>query len=170
MSPRRTLKRYLPDPHRIAQQRHLRWLGPRLFDPRLWHLSRHTTAQGMALGLFCAWLPLPGHMLVAAPLALLLRVNVPIALAAVWITNPLTITPFFIAAYRLGAWLLRQPPTATPFELTAAYVLEFWQPLVTGCAVLGTSCALIGYFGVLGWWRMHVRRRWHARQRARRRV
>ena len=54
------------------------------------------------MGLFIAFMPIPGHMIVAIMAALLLRVNIPVAAMAVWVTNPLTVVPIFYLAYRLG--------------------------------------------------------------------
>jgi uncharacterized protein (DUF2062 family) len=58
------------------------------------------------IGLFCAFLPLPFQMVIAASLAVLSRCNVPIAVVLVWVSNPITMTPMLFFSYQLGAWLL----------------------------------------------------------------
>ena len=88
MSVRDYLRRRLPA--RESVQRQLSFLGERLHDPELWHLTRHSTAGGLSVGLFMAFMPIPFQMLLAAPAAILLRVNLPIAAVSVWISNPLT--------------------------------------------------------------------------------
>ena len=45
-------KRFLPDPDRLANTWGLRWLGPALKHPRLWHFSRRGIAVGLGLGIF----------------------------------------------------------------------------------------------------------------------
>ena len=47
----------------------------------------------MAIGLFVAMLPIPGHTPLALILGLLLRANLPVALLVIWIANPLTYAP-----------------------------------------------------------------------------
>jgi len=61
-----------------------------MFDRELWHPCRETVSSGLALGLFFAMLPIPGQMIMAAISAVKLRGNIPIAIAACWITNPIT--------------------------------------------------------------------------------
>ena len=68
--PRKFLRKYLPDPMRIQEHKHLRMFGQRLADPNLWHLNRRSIAGGTAIGLFCAMLPMPFQMLPAAALAI----------------------------------------------------------------------------------------------------
>jgi len=56
----------------------------------------------MAVGLFCAFVPLPIQMLLAAAAAIIFRVNLPISVGLVWITNPVTIPPMFYFCYKVG--------------------------------------------------------------------
>ena len=46
------LKRLMPTRESVAGNRWLRWLGPALHHPRLWHFSRKGIALGLALGIF----------------------------------------------------------------------------------------------------------------------
>jgi hypothetical protein len=46
------MRRFLPDPGPIRGNRWLRWGGPALHHPRLWHLGRRGLALSVALGLF----------------------------------------------------------------------------------------------------------------------
>src|SRR4051812_48639281 len=104
--PRKLLKRYLPDPAKLKARKELRALGRLLEDPYLLHLNRRSVAAGLAAGLFVAFIPTLGQMLLAAALAILVRGNLVIAVIAVWITNPLTAPPILYVSYRLGAWML----------------------------------------------------------------
>ncbi|MGE0383566.1 MAG: DUF2062 domain-containing protein [Gammaproteobacteria bacterium] len=163
------MNRLLPPPHEVASRRGLRLLGARLEDPGLWHLNRRSTATGAAIGLFFAFLPIPGHMLLAAPTAVLARANVLVAIAAVWVTNPLTIAPMFYAAYRVGAWLLGTPPQPVAFGWSARALtdaaLVVGEPLVVGCVLFAIGASAMGYLGVRIAWRWHAVRRWRARSR-----
>ena len=117
-------QRYLPDPHQLRSHKNLRFLGDLLHDPRLWHFSRRSTVRGLAAGMFFAFVPVPWQMLLAATAAALLRFNMPVAVAMVWITNPLTIPPIFFACYQFGAWLLGTPPLDWAYEPSLDWFLK----------------------------------------------
>jgi len=171
MSPRHWLRRHLKPPKGLLESRATRWLGHRLHDPELWHLGRRAVAGGVALGFFLAFVPLPVQMALAAPLALLLRVNLPVAMAGVWLTNPVTGGPMFLFAYKVGEWLTGEGGHFAGFEPSLdnllALIDEIWWPLAVGCTVCGVVAAVIGYLAVRGLWRLYLVRRLHA-QRARR--
>ena len=167
--PRKFIKRYLPDPHYVRQHNTLRRVfGDLLHDANLWHLNRRSAAGAAAVGLFCAFIPLPGQMVAAAALAILCRVNLPLSVALVWVTNPVTIPPVFYATYRIGAWILgsNQPPPA--FELSVQWLLQefdhIWQPLLLGSFIAGTVSAALGYALMRLIWRWHVLREWQRRR------
>jgi uncharacterized protein (DUF2062 family) len=158
--PRRFIKRYLPDHGTLREHPHLQRFGARLHDANLWHLNRHSVSGAVALGLFWAFVPMPLQMLPAAACAIWLRVNLPISVALVWITNPLTMPPIWYATYRLGAWLLGMPRQVIPFELTipnlVARLQDIWEPLYLGSLVAGTVLALLGFVLVRLAWRIYV--------------
>jgi uncharacterized protein (DUF2062 family) len=111
-------------------------------------------------------------MPLAAVLALRYRFNLPVVIAAVFVTNPLTMPAIYLFAYELGALLLNTPPPATPFEFTVAWlsqrVGEIWQPLALGCLILGVLASAAGFFGTQLLWRWHVLQRWEKRRMLRR--
>jgi hypothetical protein len=113
-----------------------------------------------AVGLFCAFVPIPLQMLLAAALAIPFRVNLPISVGLVWITNPVTMTPVFYFAYKLGAWVLQVPVRQVHFELTFTWFQEglvaIWQPFLLGCFVLASLSSVAGFVFVRVFWRMHL--------------
>lgn len=170
--PKKLLKRWLPDKGRFHDHPHLRRLGRRLHDPELWHLNRRSASGAAALGLFVAWVPVPLQMLLAAAAAVALRVNLPVAVAGVWLTNPLTMAPLFWAAYRFGAWVLHSRPLTLDGPPGLGWFLEgfaqIWQPLLLGSLVFGAASAALGYVAVRLLWRLHVLRSWGERRKRRR--
>jgi uncharacterized protein (DUF2062 family) len=114
--------RYLRHP-RI---RKIKWLTPftqAIFNKRYWKPCRATVANGLSIGLFCAMLPIPMQMLLAALGCIRGRGNVPVALAACWITNPVTQLPIMVLQQRFGAWLhasmgVPRPPFIGKIEKT----------------------------------------------------
>jgi len=100
--------------------------------------------------------------------ALALRVNVPIAGLAVWVTNPLTMVPIFYWEYRLGALILDEPLRQVPIEPSWAFLGEqiggVWQPLLLGSFVAATVVASAAYVAVSVTWRTMVRARYRRRR------
>ncbi|MFV2057538.1 MAG: DUF2062 domain-containing protein [Thiohalomonadales bacterium] len=166
--PRRIIKKYLPDPHAIRNHKHLRMLGPLLQDPNLLHLNCRSVSGAVSVGLFLAWIPVPFQMLLAAGASLLVRVNMPIAVAMVWFSNPITMPPLFYFAYRLGAWILTQPTMDFTFELSFEWLSKsmhmIWQPFLLGCLVLAVFSSLIGGLSVRYFWRWKVGQSWKQRK------
>lgn len=172
--PKKLIKRYLPDHHKIRDHRRLRFFGNLLHDPNLFHLNRRSASGAFAVGLFVAFVPLPLQMILAAAVAILFRVNLPISVALVWITNPLTIPPMFYFAYLLGTWILGTPIHVgqssfdVPYEWGWQELNTVWQPLLLGCFVSGVVSALIGYFSIRGLWRLHLVKQYQERKSKRR--
>lgn len=162
-------KRILPERHTIQGHKQLKFLGSILHDPEIFHLTRHSTAGGMATGLFFAFIPVPGQMVLAGLTAIWLRVNLPLSVILVWITNPVTIPPILYMAYKTGALLLNRPYQQIEFNLTWHWFgetfLEIWPSLVTGCLILASIAAISGYLLTRLVWRLHIIRRWEARKK-----
>ncbi|MBU1191040.1 MAG: DUF2062 domain-containing protein [Gammaproteobacteria bacterium] len=158
--PRRIIKRFLPDHGKLREHPHLRRFGARLQDGNLWHLNRRSVSGAVAVGLFCALLPLPFQMIIAAGFAIWWRVNLPISVALVWLTNPLTMPPVWYATYRLGALMLNLPPRELNFELSVhSMILNMqgvWKPLLLGSVVSGVVLAIVGFLLVRLAWRISI--------------
>ena len=169
--PRKLFKRWLPDPKKVRETPGLQFLGKLLHDPNLFHLNRHSVSMAFLVGMFICFVPIPGQMFVAAVTALWLRCNLPITVALVWLSNPLTFPIIFYGAYKLGAWMLQRPPADFSFELSWDWLtsgfLTVWQPLVLGCLTFSVISSVTSYFVVQWFWRWHVTDRWQQR-RARR--
>lgn len=165
------LKRIMPDHGTIRNHKHLQIFGTLLHDPNLWHMNRRSVSGAFAVGLFFAFVPVPFQMVLAAAAAIPFRVNLPISVVLVWITNPLTMPPMFYATYKLGAWLLGVKPHHFTFELSFHWLANelgsIWQPFLLGCFVAGVATALLGYFAIRGVWRWHLVKAYQERKRKR---
>ena len=166
--PRKLIKRYMPDAHKVRTHKQLRIFGTLLHDSNLWHLNRHSVSTAFAIGLFMACMPTPFQMLPAALLAIWFRANLPISVALVWVSNPITMPPLFYFCYKLGVWILQTPPQPFVFSLTLEWftqqVAHDWQPLLLGCVVVGTALGALGYVSMRYFWRWHVIKAWQARK------
>ena len=158
--PKKFIRKYLPDPHKIKEHKSLQIFGQLLHDPNLWHLNRKSVSSAFAVGLFFSWVPVPFQMVLAAAVAIIVRSNLPISVALVWISNPVTMPPLFYFAYLLGTWILGTPATEFSFELSFEWLrsemLLIWKPFLTGCFTLATISAVAGFFGTRLLWRLHI--------------
>ncbi|ALM54585.1 DUF2062 domain-containing protein [Halomonas huangheensis] len=170
--PRRLLQRYLPRPDTLKQHRSLRFMAHLIADPALWVLSRRSVANAFAIGLFSALLPIPFQMVIAAFAARAVRCNLPLSVALVWITNPLTMPIIYYANYCVGAWLLQTHALHAPDQITIewlrAQIMEILPSLILGSLVSAIALALCGYLVIRLLWRWQVSRSWRARARRRR--
>jgi len=162
------LKKIIPDRQVIQKHDSLKLIHGILQDPDIFHLTKRSVAGGIATGLLICFYPIPGHMLIAAILAILLRVNLPLAVAAVWVTNPLTMPAIFYLEYRLGAFILDIQPRNVSFELTPAWFkgtfMEIWPALFTGAFIFGLVSAIVSYGLIRLLWRLAVIQKWERRK------
>ncbi len=182
------IKAWLPSPETVRQNRWLRWMGPILNNPRLWHFSRKGIALGMALGVFFGLLIPIAQIPFSATLAVILRANVPMAVASTLVTNPVTFGPVYYGAYHLGEWVLGHeseeiPEALKPLEVTTEPVDRTWReslshwfeqittvgkPLAVGLVILACVFGVAVYSLVSLVWVLKTR--WSRRQRIRQRT
>lgn len=157
------VKKWFPAYESVRGHRGLEILGPRLRAPDLWHLNRRSVAGAFAVGLFVAFLPIPMQMLLAAVIAIWVRVNLPVSVLLVWVSNPVTIPPILYTAYTIGRWILDEPGRSLRVELTLEWVtgelLTIWAPLLAGSLVLAVAASATGYVTIrLLWWLSVIQR------------
>ena len=101
-------------------------------------------------------------MLLAAPVAVRVSANLPLSIALVWITNPITMAPIYYGCYKLGAWLLGVQ-IESDFVVSPEYIWQvfdtIWQPFLLGCLIVSTLSSIIGDFGIQLIYRYRVYRR-----------
>ncbi len=165
--PRRFFRRVSSGYLRKERAWYLRPFDVLLAHPTFLSVSRRSIAGAIWVGLFIALLPLPGQTVIALLTALLLRVNVPVAAATTWVTNPVTMVPVFYWEYGLGRLLLDLPPGNFTIELSWDWVtsgfLTIWKPLLLGCFISATVIASIGYVAVSVTWRIIIAARYRTR-------
>ena len=141
-------RRYIPTRERLNGSWLHRVFGERLFHPKVWHFERESTCLGLGIGVFIALTPTFGfQFLLATITCLALRVNLPIALAACLITNPLTAPVVYAAQYQLGLLLA---PLPTPSEVESykgalRVLVLYGKPLIVGSLVSGGVLGLTSY-------------------------
>jgi len=143
------------------------WLRNKLADPMLWHLNRRSIAGAVALGLFIGWLPIPMQMLIAALLATVMRVHVPVSVVLVWFSNPITFPALLYAAWYVGSILLGTSMIGSPLSMNVSELLhaaaKAWPVIIFGSVFCAGVFAVIGYFLTNAVWRFVAVRRWRNR-------
>ena len=110
-------------------------------------------------------------MWLAAAFAIVFRVNLPLSVATVWITNPLTMPPIFYAAYLVGVKILGAPVQHFAFEASWQWVVDSLETIgpafLLGCGVCSIFFGLFGYFAMNFIWRLSVAKAWRIRREKR---
>ena len=143
----------------VHEHKSLGIFGRLLDDPYLFHLNERSVPGAFAVGLFCAWIPLPSQMIIAAALAIIFRVNVPLSVI-------------------LGTWVTGEPPQSFEFQLSIDWLMKelsvIGGPLLIGCAILAISSSAVGYLVMRSFWNqrlsrfLHLKVERHQRERKRR--
>lgn len=169
MSLRNLFKRYLPHKEHIQKHGGLHLFSDYLHDPNIWHVHRRSSAGGAAIGMFCAFIPFPVQTIGSAALAILFRMNLPIAVVFSLFSNPVTIPPLFFFAYQIGSKLLGLQEKEVEFTFSWDWIsntlVHIWEPLLLGCFILGTISSILTYFIIRLIWRMTVVVKWEKRRK-----
>jgi len=133
----------------VESSRASRLFGSTLLKKELWSFKVDPLARGLALGLFVAFTPTMGfQMLITCFLILFFPGNLPIALAACWITNPVTAGPIYFGEYEIGEWLMGLFGVVPVDTGGASKIVDIYNvagAMWVGSVVLGIVCAALGY-------------------------
>jgi uncharacterized protein len=166
--PKNTLKSIVPSPARMREFKSLHVLGDWIYATNLWHINRYSASMAFFVGLFVAFMPIPGQMILAALLAVTLGCNLPLSVGLVWITNPVTMPAIFFMAYKVGALIIDVPVKEVEFDLSIHWLTHsldnIWRPFLLGCLVCGLFSGSMGYFVISLLWRWRVVRLWKERK------
>lgn len=173
--PRRFIRRWLPASLQqrpgAPDSRMRRWLAPLLDDPNLLHLNRHSVSGAFFVGLFCAFLPVPGQALIASLLAFLFRCNLPISVLLIWISNPFTIPPIMVGLYKIGQYILGRPSALGDVSFSWTWLSEnggaVFLPIAIAGPLVGLVAGLTGYITIRYLWRWKVVKNWEIRKKKR---
>ena len=164
--PRHLLKRYAPDHDVIRNHKHMQLFGSLLHNPNLWHLNRRSVSGAFAVGLFWAMMPIPMQMIAAAAAGIFFRVNLPVSVGLVWITNPITMPFIFYGEFLVGNLLTFSPVTQdidfivelfTMNWFTSEFLsklMEIIVPMYIGALFCAIVFSISGYYLIRYlWWR-----------------
>lgn len=164
---RKWIKNLIPDKKTIETVPAVKELN--LEDKSLWSFKCNPVARGVAAGLFACVIPFP-QMILAALVGVLIRGNLPIALAITWVSNPVTFLPITYLTYFLGSLFVsnhRHEVVLHKFSWTFTNLSGFWNALTMWLAQLGKAffiglpilafgLAFLGYGLTIGIWQIAV--------------
>lgn len=165
-------KGLIPSVHDLRRSRMLSRFGDALFAGALWRVSRRPLRRAFLIGLFAAFLPIPFQMFLVAFICLRVQANLPMALALVWVSNPLTTAPIFYVEYQIGVWLLdvemldfAHLGMSNPFPTLLWSLMTGSLSLMTGSLVLAAALGTSGYLVADFFWGLSIQQKWNARRR-----
>ena len=155
----------LPKRDEVVKMWPLNYLQDHLSSPGLWSLRRRSVSLGAAWGLFCCCLPIPFQMVLATTGCIIWRIHLPVSLACVWVSNPITIPIFLYAGYLIGEALAPSniEMSLADFESVgniAELFANILPQLLLGSLVMGIVFATVGYLLTQAIWTYWMRQRW----------
>tara|TARA_B100001996_G_scaffold373491_1_gene351032 strand:- start:59 stop:571 length:513 start_codon:yes stop_codon:yes gene_type:complete len=162
------IKRLFPKLDSVKEEKILKIFGPAVLQANLWHINKKSVSRGFAIGAFCAFLPIPGQMIVAAFLAITFAGNLPFSLILTWISNPFTYTPIFYFSYKIGKFFI---PTGSNYQLDDKEInllsdlMHIWEPLLLGSLILAIIGSTLTYIIIRLYWRYYVIKIWEKRKK-----
>lgn len=165
---RKFINRYMPDAKAIKENKFLRIFGSLLHSPSLWHLNRTSAAKAFAIGLFIAFVPVPFQMVFAAGAAILFNANIPLSVALVWLSNPITIPLIFFSCYKVGSIFIGASDELV-FQANLQWIMDSFSvigpPFLLGCLILGATFSILGYLTVHSVWYYNTKKAWANRRK-----
>lgn len=170
------LRRHIPSRDAIRANPRLSWFHPWLNDPKLWHWSRRGVAMGVALGVFFGLLIPIAQIPVSVTAAVVLRANIPVAIASTLVSNPVTFAPIYYGAYKLGLWVTGADKAASPSTFKATTTLDdnasLWariralgKPLLVGLSLTAVVMGGLTYAVITLFWRWRTVMKRRSRRR-----
>ncbi|MCB4743018.1 MAG: DUF2062 domain-containing protein [Sulfurovum sp.] len=132
------------------------------------NVNRHMITKGILVGLFWGFIPMPMQMAGVMITTPLMRFNVPIGLATVWLSNPITYPPLWYLEYLTGNLLMGRE-NLHDIELTMEWFSNHWDdifiPLYIGTAFYSTIVSYLIYL-LLNWlWKCSAMQEWDTRKK-----
>ena len=107
-------------------------------------------ARGVSIGLFFGLTPTVGFQtLMVLPCCLLFRANFPLAFAATWISNPITMGPLYYAWNRVGHWFLGPRAQTDVSDSMLSYILDESVQVILGSLFFAIPACIISYWALI---------------------
>lgn len=158
---------HIPTREQLERSRWIKPFAKHVLRSDLWQFNRRSVPRGMALGLFVGIMIPLAHFVTATLLAIFVRANIPVALAATFIGFPAFLPVIIYAADRVGTFLLRvdamtvvapvtQTMQATETDSLLAMLTQKGPTVAFGMFVIASVFAAVGYLVASFFWRWRV--------------
>jgi uncharacterized protein (DUF2062 family) len=134
-------------------------------------INRKSISKGAMVGLFWGFIPMPMQMAAVMLTTPFIRFNVPIAISAVWLSNPFTMPPMYYMEYLTGNFNLGREGL-DDIELTMEWFTEHFDdiliPLYTGTAFYSIVVSALVYLLINRLWIASVKQEKAGKEKRRR--
>jgi len=119
------------------------------------NINRKMITRGILIGLFWGFIPMPMQMLGVMATTPFFKFNVPVAIAMVWLSNPITMPPMYYMEYLTGNFILGREGLAN-VELTLEWFTQnmdkIFVPLYVGTAFYSIVVSFLVYLAINWLW------------------
>jgi uncharacterized protein (DUF2062 family) len=162
---RRVLKRNKPGAKVLA------YLDKHNISREYLSINRKSVSNAVLIGFFIAMIPMPFQMFAVILMTFVMRFNVPLALAIVWITNPVTIPFIYYFEYLTGNLILMREGSLEielSFTWFQEHISEIFLPLYVGALFYSLLFGFGGYYLIHLLWKQSVHKEKHHKKTTRR--
>lgn len=109
--------------------------------------TRKAITRALLVGFFWGFIPMPMQMAGVMATATLFKFNVPLALATVWLSNPITYPFMFYMEYITGNFILGKEDLAN-IQLTIEWFKSHWSDIAVSLYVGAAFWAVVGSYTI----------------------
>lgn len=116
-------------------------------------MNRRSISKGVWVGLFWGFIPMPMQMVAVMLTTPIIRFNVPVAMAMVWLSNPLTMPAMYYMEYLTGNFLLGRDGVEDiqlTLEWFSEHIDDIFVPLYVGTAFYSIVISTLIYL-LINW-------------------
>jgi len=110
-------------------------------------ITRRAITRGLLVGFFWGFIPMPMQMGGVMVTAALFKFNIPLALATVWLSNPVTYPFMFYMEYLTGNLILGKAGLDN-VELTMDWFTNHWSDIAISMYVGAAFWAIVGSYTI----------------------
>lgn len=118
--------------------------------------NRKSVTRALLVGLFWAFVPMPFQMVAVIACTPFIKFNVPLAIATVWISNPVTMPFIYYIEYITGSFLLGLEPMSVKLSIQwfQKNFGRIFVPLYVGTAFYSVVISFSTYY-IIDWLWIH---------------